>query len=366
MKEVAKRLMVRSASLPGLGSSLRSLLRGRATVFMLHRFRVPGLGVAGHDPRHLRSTLALLRREGYELLPLEELFRRLIADDERLAGAVAFTLDDGYAEQASVAGAIFAEFDCPSTTFLTSGFLDRQVWMWWDQIDFVVQGALEERIPVLMRTVPDLPPPEGGWTRYAAREALTAWCKTLPDDEMRSTVREVAAVAAVDLPEEAPTRYAPMTWAEARRWETRGMTFGPHTVTHPILSRTVDRQSAWELDQSWRRLMEELEKPVPIFCYPNGQADDFGEREIETLRSLELLGAVSGRSGYAASRTRSSRERWNFEVPRFSWPESTTDMLQYVTGIERLKELIRGEDRHAATGVERSTADDFWLGAGRA
>ena len=34
-------------------------------------------------------------------------------------GAVVFTMDDGYFDQATVGGAIFAEFDCPVTTFVS-------------------------------------------------------------------------------------------------------------------------------------------------------------------------------------------------------------------------------------------------------
>ncbi len=30
-----------------------------------------------------------------------------------------------------------------------------------------------------------------------------------------------------------------MSWDQARLCEERGMTFGPHTVTHPILSRAA-------------------------------------------------------------------------------------------------------------------------------
>ena len=61
----------------------------------------------------------------------------LSGDGPPLNRAVAFTIDDGYVEQATVAAPVFAEFDCPVTTFVTSGFLDRALWFWWDQIEYV-------------------------------------------------------------------------------------------------------------------------------------------------------------------------------------------------------------------------------------
>lgn len=56
-----------------------------------------------------------------------------------------------------------------------------------------------------------------------------------------------------------------MTWEQARGCEQMGMTFGPHTVTHPILSRTTDAQANDEITESWKRVREELNSPVSVF-----------------------------------------------------------------------------------------------------
>ena len=46
--------------------------RGRAAVFMLHRFRDPEAEVEGNRPGAVRSLLEYLRRERYDLLSLEQ------------------------------------------------------------------------------------------------------------------------------------------------------------------------------------------------------------------------------------------------------------------------------------------------------
>ena len=86
------------------------LLRGRGVIFMLHRIRNKDLGVEGQDPEALRAGLAYLRARGYELVALEDLMRRLAADAPPVRGAIAFTIDDGYFDHASVGAPIFAEF----------------------------------------------------------------------------------------------------------------------------------------------------------------------------------------------------------------------------------------------------------------
>lgn len=118
------------------------------------------------------------------------------------------------------------------------------------------------------------------------------------------------------------------------------MRFGPHTVTHPILSRTDDEQSRRELTDSWARLRAEATQPTPVFCYPNGQWGDFGEREVTTLRELGLLGAVVGAPGYASVRRTSASPSAPFEVLRFSLPLDVLDLVQIVSGFERVKQIL--------------------------
>ncbi|MGB5267287.1 MAG: polysaccharide deacetylase, partial [Polyangiales bacterium] len=100
--ERAKRVYHRVLMLPGFASSFRYAQRHCATVLMLHRFQDVESGVAGLDPNQLRKGLEYLRRNKYEIVPLAELFERLAGGGRKLRGAVAFTVDDGYLDQAEI------------------------------------------------------------------------------------------------------------------------------------------------------------------------------------------------------------------------------------------------------------------------
>src|SRR5262245_36519062 len=200
----------------GLASLCRPLTRGHAVVFMLHRFADPARGVNGFDPEVLRRLLAFLRKRRHDFVDLSRLMERLDGNGPPLRRAVTFTIDDGYREQASVAGPIFAEFDCPVTTFVTTGFLDRALWFWWDQIEYIFARTTRPTVDVtaggerLRYVIGD----SGARTR--GQEDFLARCKTLTETDKQAAIRSLALGADVELPVQAPEAYQPMTWDELR------------------------------------------------------------------------------------------------------------------------------------------------------
>ncbi len=320
---------------PAVTFPLRPLMQGHATVFMLHRFQ----GAGGYPPELLRTVLSRLRKDGHRFLSLEALVHGLSSGDLP-PRAVVFTIDDGYLDQATIGAPVFAEFDCPVTTFVTTGFLDRQLWFWWDRIEFIFRHTTRQTLRVDLAGDPLQWSWDSGPGRDAAQEDFTVRCKRVPDADKHAAIEALARSGEVELPAQPPHEYAPMTWDQARACEQRGMSFGPHTVTHPILSQTPDAQAGHELVESWQRLTAEVAHPVPVFCYPNGGPEDFGEREITTLRRLGMRGAVVGEPGYATPRTFGATADAPFRIRRFALAESVPHVLQCTTGIERLKSLL--------------------------
>jgi peptidoglycan/xylan/chitin deacetylase (PgdA/CDA1 family) len=340
----------------GLKTALLSLLRApaatapfatimgrRATIFMLHRFRDEETSLDRHDPETLRADLEYLRRHRYEILDLEELFRRLSGEGPPFRRAVAFTIDDGYADQAEVAGPLFAAYDCPVTTFVTTGFLDARLWFWWDRIEYAFTRSPRDTIRMDLGGSALSYDWCGDADRRRAQADFTERCKRVPDAAKHEAIRTLARCLEVEIPETAPARYGPMSWDDARRAETKGMRFGPHTVTHPILSQVDDVQARAELEDSWARLRAEVRNPAPIFCYPNGGWNDFGEREPRLLAEMGLAGAVVGESGYADARAFTKARTSRFAVRRFSYPDDHLKFVQYASGVERAKQILRRE-----------------------
>jgi peptidoglycan/xylan/chitin deacetylase (PgdA/CDA1 family) len=338
-----KRLLVRSLLLPGVVAPFSLFMKHRAVIFMLHRFHDSDLGTEGHDPARLRNVLMHLRKKHYHLLSLEELFRRWLAE-ENLERVVVFTIDDGYLEHATVAAPVFAEFDCPVTTFAATGFLDGRLWFWWDQIAYVFAHTERRSVSLALAGVALNYHWQDEHSRRRAHEDFAERCTDVSDVERLEAIRRLMAQAEVEPPSQPPLRYAPMSWDQARTCEKKGMFFGPHTVTHPVLSRTSDDESTAEIAGSWQRLCSELRHPAPIFCYPNGRLGDFGQREVATIKKLGLIGAVTGVSAYAEAEHFRNSLPSPYHVPRFGYPDNLAQVIQIVSGFERVKRSLLGRE----------------------
>lgn len=336
-----KRSALRLLTSPALAAVTRVVLRQKATILMLHRIEDRDLGIDGDPPDSLRRSLAYLRKHKYELLGLDEMLARSV-DRAPLGGCVVFTIDDGYREQAALAGPILAEFDCPATVFLSTGFIDRSLWFWWDQIEYMFTETVRSSVRLTLDGVPIEYQWNDGRGRDTACLDFTARCKEVLDAQKLAAIAALAVAAEVSLPDEAPSRYAPMTWDEARSWEARGMRFGAHTVTHPVLSRVDDVLAEHEIAESWARLNQEMTNPSTVFCYPNGRYGDFGSREVTILRRLGLTGAVIAEPGYADTRHLAAQASRRYEIPRFSYHEDVSNLVQCVSGLEHVKSLVRG------------------------
>ncbi|NNF29585.1 MAG: polysaccharide deacetylase family protein [Gemmatimonadetes bacterium] len=313
-------------------------LGGRATIFLLHRFHTGQPRHDGESVDGLRSTLEAMRRERYELAGLEDVVARLREGAPFSRPTVAFTIDDGYRDFLELGADVFAAYDCPATVFLATGFLDGDVWLWWDQVDWILQSAPRGTVEWALGSGGKLDlGPKG--QRLGLAERLWEDCKRVGSKRRQAAIQELAEECGLQVPETPPADFAPLSWDEVRTLEGRGFTFGPHTVSHPVLARLDDATSASEIAGSWKRVIEEVATPIPIFAYPNGKAGDFGEREIETLAEQGLIAAVTTEQAYAGPERAVGTGA--FRIPRFDYPGDPDFALQITSGLEDLVRRVR-------------------------
>jgi peptidoglycan/xylan/chitin deacetylase (PgdA/CDA1 family) len=307
----------------------------------MHRFAMPDLGVRGHDPIVLSQHLEYLRRRGYALLSLSDLLDHLDRDIPLQKNAIVFTVDDGYTDFAEVAAPVFERYDCPVTVFLVTDFVAGRQWNWFDRISWAFAHSLRQQVTIEV---------SGErlrfhWATPAERELagndVIARFKGVTDQAKERMIRTIAEALEVEIPARPPDGYRAMGWDEIRACARKGVTFGPHSVTHPILSQVDDARAEREIAESWRVVRDSTDAAVPVFCYPNGTSMDFSGREKDYVARAGMRAAVSAIAGCVESRRFTMGSGDRFSLPRFPYFEHKSRFVQVASGIESMKSRIR-------------------------
>ena len=340
-KQKCKHWLVSAADNRFLQTFAHRFTRQHGLIFMLHRFQSTELGSHGHAPDHVERCLAELRRRGFQLVTVDEMMAAR-QEGRPLPRAVAFTVDDGYLDQAVVGGELFRRYDCPATFFNVTALMDGDYWPDDARIAWLVEHSpLPE---LVVRDIPELAglqlPLLDRHARHRSKRQLFSILKRLPSSQTSSLIKQLAVQANVSLPERAPWGFSGMSWDDARRLRASGMQIGSHTEHHVVLSAEPDEVASREISQSRRRLQAEIEQPSEVFCYPIGTRGDFRPEHGQMARDAGYSAALSAEPGYCRLHGHDN-DQDPFAIPRFAFPENWDDFLQCILYIELAKDRFR-------------------------
>lgn len=306
-------------------------VRGPACASVLmHRFDVDGTDPRRHDPRRLRRLLADLRAVDVALVGLEEAISFCAGKaNTRSKLALSFTVDDGYEDFAEVAWPIFREFDCPVSLFVVPGAINGSDWFWWDKLDFIMRHGAKPAIDIEVggRRFQD------SWTdetsRRYAYERVTAQLKFITNDALHAFIGEYSNVSQVTLPAGAPSEYRVLGWERLRALEAEGVRIGPHSMTHPVLSRCSGEQVSREISGSVESVQREVQHPLPVFCYPNGRPEDHGTRDWDLVKQSGAPFALTASDGLLKpGMERTYGKEWPWRLPRIGYDDQAGRLIR--------------------------------------
>jgi len=284
----------------GADRGFRALARGRGVILMLHRVRPRESGeFAPNDvleitPEFLDVLLTELRREGFEIVPLDAVPDRLWAGSAGRPFA-ALTFDDGYRDNLEFAWPILKRHRAPWTLFITTDFADGRGQLWWVELELAIARLERVEIPsrggmleVSSRTTAE---------KQAAFDAIYRDLRAGPEDRLRAVIADLARQAGVDTARIAPELC--LGWAEiealAREPE---VSIGSHTLSHPILAKCDAAKARREIAESKVVLQRRLGRPVRHLAYPFGDPTAVGLREIRFAQEAGYATATISSPGH--------------------------------------------------------------------
>lgn len=340
MVVAVKKTVIRLLTLPPLFGWMNRVMNTAPVILTLHRRYCPESGILGHDPLVIKQYIEFLRRHGYRFVTLDVIDAWLRGEDERdMTNTVAFTLDDGYKDQAEMVREVFQPQGVPVSLFVITDFIDGKDWPWDAKINWLVFNGQRKRVSLTVAgEVFDLDL-GSKHTRLAAARKLRRTVMYTAPDEVRRIIGALAEGVGVPLPAQPPECHLPLSWDEARELEHAGNRFGSHSVNHYNFSTLGDDEADYQLAESRRRIRAELRQPLTVFCYPIGARWDYTGREILRTPEAGYTSAVTTCPG-VVTRARFRQPLDRFAIPRYGCPDDVLTAIQYVSGIERAKDMV--------------------------
>jgi peptidoglycan/xylan/chitin deacetylase (PgdA/CDA1 family) len=178
---------------------------------------------------------------------------------------VALTFDDGMRSNIAVAYPILRKLRLCATFFVCPGLIERGAWLWNHEARARLRTLGADALLELTSSV-DGP---------CGVEPFVEWMKTL-DIAARRHVEEAirAATPNFNPSREQREQHDLADWDELMRLDPGVVTIGSHSMSHPILTSLTADETDAELRESRALLETRLERPVTLFCYPNGDLHD--------------------------------------------------------------------------------------------
>ena len=240
----------------------------------------------------LRGQMLYLRQH-YRLLHLEEALEELYTPlqegkrvrDRRIP--MVLTFDDGYRDNYTHAFALARELQIPITIFIIPGYIESGDYFWWLENERLVRRAQASEVTIEGRVYHLNQPKDRAMLAQAIKTRLRYSRSVAEREAFLADLRKALLVlSSVTLEEEAAL---PLTWAQVRKMEESGwVSFGGHTMHHPILAHLQDpTEVRLEVGECRTVLEQQLGHPVRTFAYPVGSLRNIGD---EALRSVKAAG----------------------------------------------------------------------------
>jgi len=244
----------------------------------------------------LRRQLLYLRRH-YRIMHLEDALEEFYTlhkekkqrRDRRIP--LALTFDDGYHDNYTHGFTLARELQVPFTIFLIPGYIESGEPFWWREGERLVRDAQVDVVAI-----------EGHAYHLGQLEERRALAQII---DTRARHAQSVAERETFL---ADTRRAlgifssvgdegalPLTWTQVREMEESGIvSFGAHTMHHPILGYLADPAEVQQEVGECRRVLEQqLGHPVRTFAYPVGKPEHIGEEGLQAVKEAGYRWAVT-------------------------------------------------------------------------
>ena len=271
----------------GGGERLRRVRKPKYAVLGYHSVGTDGFPLYCRLPKRVFAEQMRYIKRNYRVISLRQMVEEL-HDPKAPGQSVVVTFDDGYLGTYTDAFPVLKECGIPATVYLIAGSVESGELAWYDRLFLRFQRAASE-VNVTLDTGRNFQLTDFA-SRVDAATTVVWYLRTLPDEDRQRWCRSFEEEMPLPSGE---LRGSMMNWDQAGEMRDAGISFGCHTMTHPVLSRLTPDAVRRELAESKWLMETRLGVEVADFAFPFGKAEDCGTIEAEALSSLGFRTAMT-------------------------------------------------------------------------
>jgi len=222
-------------------------------------------------PLLFSNVISFLRKK-YQVVALEEFLDEPNSFKGIKKGIATISFDDGYKDNIEYAAPILKKYNCPSSFYIVTDCIDRNVPTWTNLIDHAFQQSKKSKLVLAFDFVPEKfkfvslnPDPTN------IVKTIKPWMKGLSNVE-RVKITESILQQCDDVTQ--PDNKM-MNWEDIAQLANDGFIIGSHSYSHPMLASLKNESEIIdELKISADRIKEKIGIAPKAISYPIGSFDE--------------------------------------------------------------------------------------------
>lgn len=236
----------------------------------------------------------------YHLLSLDQTIDCLKQNKKFPSNSVAFTFDDGYADNL-VAAKVLHKYGAKGTFYITTDPIERKSRFWVSELIALILKTNRRNLNISLNSS----------KQQFAFDDLTSRWRTIREiikvikSNNKKTRERIRAQLLDQLGESRLLEViedAMLSWEQIDQMKKMGMTIGSHTITHINLPNADPPDAKTEVERSKEILEEKLGVQVRHFSYPNSGPYEYYNDQIKTyVKDAGYESSTTSRQGYVNS-----------------------------------------------------------------
>ena len=218
--------------------------------------------------------------EYFNPITIEQLIEYYKNSTEIPENSILITFDDGFEDNYKNAFPILEKHKVPATIFLSTDYVSSGNVIWFDQLSYFILNREEEVVRSILKEKFNIE-----WTnRRDVLEIVMDHVKRIPNSDRLILLDGIYNEYGSEYDGNDKELSSILSWEQIKEMDKSCISFGSHTLSHPVLSQLTYTELQKELIASKKIIENNLSHPIESIAYPVGTKFAFNDMVIDSVK----------------------------------------------------------------------------------